>query len=146
MKRHLPIVLAAMLAIISVAVVVSRGFAQSPSPSPLPAPKASSVSEGVVRDRVIVDNKSTQPVPVRVVNPPVAETDAYSPSQDQMTGVWAGCGPVGNNGSLDAFNREHARSRIVQVFVDASVACPAKSYGFVVVYQDARRLLPRRTR
>jgi hypothetical protein len=70
--------------------------------------------------------------------PVVKVVSVYFPNEDQTTGVWQGCGPTGNNGNMEAFNLEHPRARIVQVFVDASLTCGVKTYGFVIVYQNAR--------
>ena len=95
--------------------------------------------------RVLVSNGPAQAVPVKLASLPAvsvsslpAQPEAYFPAQDQTTGVWQGCGPAGNQGLLGDFNTGHARVRIVQVFIDASINCPgAGAHAYVIVYQAA---------
>lgn len=91
---------------------------------------------------------SPQPVPspsrVYIVNPP---QNSFFPAVDQATGVWQGCGPAQDQGMLEDFNRAHPRSRIVQVFIDASIPCKAAgSHAFVIVYQEQAQPARRRVR
>jgi hypothetical protein len=98
------------------------GAAQAPSATPQPAPS---------------------PSHVYVVNPPQS---SFFPS-DQETGVWQGCGPARDEGLLADFNREHPRSRIVQVFIDASIPCKAAgAHTFVIIYQEQAQAYRRRVR
>ncbi|MGH7683706.1 MAG: hypothetical protein ACREMT_05130, partial [Vulcanimicrobiaceae bacterium] len=72
---------------------------------------------------------------------------SFFPTNDQETGVWQGCGPAQDQGLLEDFNRAHPRSRIVQVFIDASVPCKAAgSHAFVIVYQEQAQMVRRRVR
>jgi hypothetical protein len=89
-----------------------------------------------------------QPAPspsrVYIVNPPQS---TFFPTADQETGVWQGCGPAQDQGLLEDFNKEHPRSRIVQVFIDASVPCKAPgAHTFVIVYQEQAQMNRRRVR
>ena len=99
--------------------VLAAALAQTPSPSPLPP------------TRVIVENPQS----------------SFFPATDQETGVWQGCGPARDEGTLDDFNRAHPRARIVQVFIDASIACHSPGgHAFVIVYQDAAPFIRRSIR
>lgn len=105
--------------LLSLAVALAQ--AGSPLPSPSPAAPA----------RVIVENPQS----------------SFFPSTDQQTGVWQGCGPARDAGTLDEFNRDHPRARIVQVFIDAGIPCRSPgAHAFVIVYQDAAPFIRRSNR
>jgi hypothetical protein len=91
---------------------------------------------------------SPQPMPspsrVYIMNPPQG---SFFPAVDQETGVWQGCGPAQDQGLLEDFSRAHPRSRVVQVFIDASIPCKAAgAHTFVVVYQEQAQIGRRRVR
>ena len=101
----------------------ASGAAETPAASPQPAPS---------------------PSRVYIVNPPQS---SFFPTTDQETGVWQGCGPAQDQGMLEDFNRAHPRSRIVQVFIDASIPCKATgSHAFVIVFQEEAQMVRRRVR
>jgi hypothetical protein len=100
----------------------STGAAQSPTAAPSPA--------AVAPARVVVENQQT----------------SFFPNVDQQTGVWQGCGPPKNGGNFEDFNHTHPRARIVQVFIDASVACKDGAHTYLIVYQDAVSVVRRNVR
>ena len=105
------------------ALILGLGVALAQTPSPAPTPLAPA--------RVIVENPQS----------------SFFPPADQETGVWQGCGPARDEGTLDDFNRDHPRARIVQVFIDASIPCRATgAHAFVIVYQDAAPFIRRSIR
>ncbi|HEY1728810.1 MAG TPA: hypothetical protein VGG22_10585 [Candidatus Baltobacteraceae bacterium] len=99
------------------------------SPSPLPSPPL------LAPRHVIIDNPRPQT--------PAA---AYFPT-GQITGVWQGCGPSQSMGTIEDFNSDHPRARIVQVFIDASVPCKTPTaHTFVIVYQEPAPVIRRAIR
>jgi hypothetical protein len=99
------------------------------SPNPLPSPPL------LAPRHVIIDNQQ----------PPAAPA-SYFPS-GQITGVWQGCGPSQSMGTIEDFNSDHPRARIVQVFVDASVPCKTPTaHTFVIVYQEPAPVVRRAIR
>jgi hypothetical protein len=114
-----------MLAIVTlVGLLGVRAFAQSPTASP-------KVTATEPPSRVYVANQQS----------------SFFPASDQETGVWQGCGPAQDQGLLEDFNKDHARVRIVQVFIDASIPCKAPgSHAFVIVYQAESHLTRRSVR
>ena len=108
-----------------VALLGTGAAAQSPTPSPQVATTAAPPA------RVYVANQQS----------------SFFPTTDQETGVWQGCGPSQDQGLLEDFNKEHARVRIVQVFIDASIPCKAPgSHAFVIVYQAESHVTRRSVR
>src|SRR5579872_5404716 len=107
--------------LLSLAVALAQTSAPSASPTPTPVAPA----------RVIIENAQS----------------SFFPATDQVTGVWQGCGPARDNGTLDDFNRDHPRARIVQVFIDASIPCHTTgAHAFVIVYQDQAQMTRRSIR
>jgi hypothetical protein len=101
------------------------------SPSPLPSPPL------IAPRHVIIDNPQPQSQ---------APAASYFPS-GQITGVWQGCGPSQSMGTVEDFNSDHPRARIVQVFVDASVPCKTPTaHTFVIVYQEPAPMIRRTIR
>ncbi|MGH7715001.1 MAG: hypothetical protein ACREML_03285, partial [Vulcanimicrobiaceae bacterium] len=110
-------------------VCVAASGAEPSPPSPLPSPPL------VAPRHVIIDNPQPQ-----------APAASYFPP-GQITGVWQGCGPSQSMGSIEDFNSDHPRARIVQVFIDASVPCKSPSqHTFVIVYQEPTRAVRRTIR
>ncbi|MGA3037978.1 MAG: hypothetical protein ABSE64_10915 [Vulcanimicrobiaceae bacterium] len=118
-----------LVAFALVCATASAAESPSPLPSPLPSPPLKAPSH------VIIDNPQPQAPPV-----------AYFPT-GQITGVWQGCGPSQSMGTIEEFNTDHPRARIVQVFVDASVPCKTPTaHTFVIVYQEPAPMIRRAIR
>jgi hypothetical protein len=105
------------------------------SPSPLPSAPPSPPLKAPTH--VIIDNPQAQ-----TQAPPATY---FPPSQ--ITGVWQGCGPSQSMGTIEEFNSDHPRARIVQVFIDASVPCKTPTaHTFVIVYQEPAPMIRRAIR
>jgi hypothetical protein len=117
-----------LLPLVAFALVCARASAAD-SPSPLPSPPL------VAPHHVIIDNPQ----------PPAPPAGYFPPAQ--ITGVWQGCGPSQSMGTIEEFNSDHPRARIVQVFIDASVPCKTPTaHTFVIVYQEPAPLTRRAIR
>jgi len=118
-----------LLFLLSALALVCVSASAAESPSPLPSPPL------LAPRHVIIDNPQAAPAAA-----------AYFPT-GQITGVWQGCGPSQSMGTIEDFNSDHPRARIVQVFIDASVPCKTPTaHTFVIVYQEPAAVVRRTIR